>query len=133
LRRRRKEAELKTREVEKEVDLVKQAARIESGKETTNEELAELVHRWKGACRIAAEELFELIRGRVNSMGGGAAWRESRQHQGGWNDDEDARATRKQGQNGEDADDREELEGLEEVNGGESDAGVEGSEERVSR
>lgn len=126
---RRTEAELKIREVEKEMELVRQAARIESGKKTTNEEMAKLVRRWKGACRIAAEELFELIRGRVDSMGGGAAWRETRQ-QTGWFDDEAEEERKRRKENGEESDDREELEGLEEVE--ESEDGPELSEERVS-
>jgi hypothetical protein len=128
LQRRRKEAELKTREVETQMELVRQAARIESGKETTNEDLEKLVRKWKGACRIAAEELFELIRGRVDSMGGGAAWRETRQ-QTGWFDDELAEEKRKRKEGGEESDEREELEGLEEIE--ESEDGPEQNEERV--
>ncbi|OIW24004.1 hypothetical protein CONLIGDRAFT_674153 [Coniochaeta ligniaria NRRL 30616] len=127
LTRRRREAELKTREVEKGMELVRQAARIESGKETANEDLDKLVRKWKGACRTAAEELFELIRGRVDSMGGGAAWRETRQ-QTGWFDDEGAEEKKKRDEAGEGADEREELEGLEEVQ--ESEDGPEQSEER---
>jgi Swi5-dependent recombination DNA repair protein 1 len=129
LSRRRKEAELKAREVEKAMELVRQAARIESGKETSNEDLEKLVRKWKGACRIAAEELFELIRGRVDSMGGGAAWRETRQ-QNGWFDEETASERKKREEAGEGADEREELEGLEEVQ--ESEDGAEQDEERVS-
>ena len=41
-------------------------------------ELAGLVGRWKGASRVAAEELFGLVRARVEGMGGwrglGAGW-----------------------------------------------------------
>ena len=129
LQRRRKEAELRTREVEKEADLIEQAARIEAGKETSNGEMERLVRKWKGACRIAAEELFELIRGRVDSMGGGAAWRETR-HQNAWFEDEETvEEERMRKENGEQTDDREELEGLEEV---EEEEKTEQSEERVS-
>ncbi|KAB5549659.1 hypothetical protein GE09DRAFT_1060096 [Coniochaeta sp. 2T2.1] len=127
LQRRRREAEIKTREVEKEVELIKQAARIESGKETTNEEMRALVRKWKAACRVAAEELFELIRGRVDSMGGGAAWRETRQQNVWFEDEEIAEERRRRKENGEGADEREELEGLEEVEEKEE---VEESEER---
>ncbi|KAB5578689.1 hypothetical protein GE09DRAFT_558351 [Coniochaeta sp. 2T2.1] len=127
LQRRRREAELKTREVEKEVELIKQAARIESGKETTNEEMRALVRKWKAACRTAAEELFELIRGRVDSMGGGAAWRETRQQNVWFEDEEIAEERRRRKENGEGADEREELEGLEEV---EEEREAEESEER---
>jgi hypothetical protein len=35
----------------------------------------------KAASRVAADELFELIRGRVEGMGGARAWRESRRRQ----------------------------------------------------
>jgi len=129
LSRRKKEAELKTREVEKEMELVRQAARIQSGKETSNEELEKLVGKWKGACRTAAEELFELIRGRVDSMGGGAAWRETRQ-QNPWFDEDTAEEKKTREEAGEGADDREELEGLERVE--ESEDGPEQDEERVS-
>lgn len=57
-------------------------------------ELKELVGKWKGASRAAAEELFGLIKGRVEGMGGGRAWRESRRWQregGGWDDFEEGR------------------------------------------
>lgn len=130
LSRRRKEAELETREVEKAMELVKQAARIESEKETGGGDLDKLVRKWKMACRIAAEELFELIRERVDSMGGGAAWRETRQ-QTSWFDDELAEEKRKRKEAGEETDEREELEGLEEIE--ESEDRDELTEERVSR
>ncbi|KAH8905897.1 hypothetical protein BR93DRAFT_928473 [Coniochaeta sp. PMI_546] len=128
LSRRRKEAELKTRQVEKEMELLKQAARIQSGKDITNEDLGKLVRKWKGACRIAAEELFELIRERVDSMGGGAAWRATRQQTGWFDDDEFAEEKRKRKETGEETDEREELEGMEEVQ--ESQDESEQSEER---
>ncbi|KAK1781267.1 hypothetical protein QBC45DRAFT_71269 [Copromyces sp. CBS 386.78] len=44
-------------------------------------ELKELVQKWKLASRQAAEELFELIKGRVADMGGAKAWRETRRRQ----------------------------------------------------
>lgn len=112
------------------MELVKQAARIESEKETGSGDLEKLVRKWKGACRIAAEELFELIRERVDSMGGGAAWRETRQ-QTSWFDGESAEEKRKRKEAGEEMDEREELEGLEEIE--ESEDGAELTEDRVSR
>jgi hypothetical protein len=47
----------------------------------------------KRASRLAAEELFGLIKGRVDGMGGAKAWRESRKRQrelygGGFGDEE---------------------------------------------
>jgi hypothetical protein len=111
------------------MELVRQAARIQSGKESTNEELEQLVQKWKGACRIAAEELFELIRGRVDSMGGGAAWRETRTRNA-WFEEETAQERMRREAGGEGADEREELEGLEEID--ESDDGTEQNDERVS-
>lgn len=65
--------------------------------------------KWKGACRLAAEELFDLIKDRVEGMGGGDAWRETRRNQlsGGWDDGEGG------GKTGEGVDEREELEGRE--------------------
>lgn len=132
LSQRRKEAEHRTREVEKQVELVRQAARIESGKEASDEKLAELVRKWRGACRVAAEELFELIRGRVDSMGGGNAWRESRRHQqGSWDDFGEGKKKGGHGKEVEEREDeREEREGFEE-DGGEE-AQKQDNEERVS-
>src|SRR5215469_10267919 len=39
-------------------------------------ELEELAEKWKGAARLAAEEVFASARDRVNRMGGVGAWRE---------------------------------------------------------
>jgi hypothetical protein len=58
-------------------------------------ELRELVGKWRTASRLAAEDLFGLIKDRVAGMGGAKAWRESRKRQrggggfyGGFGDDE---------------------------------------------
>lgn len=101
-----------------QVELVRQAARIEKSSES-NEKLEELVRKWKGACRLAAEELFELIRVRVDSMGGGDAWRETRRNQF-WDDEDEVKR--------EGVDEREEIEGREDDDRVE----VEESVERVS-
>lgn len=50
----------------------------EDGGEENDAGLGAMVAKWKGASRLAAEELFGLIRGRVDGMGGAKAWRESR-------------------------------------------------------
>jgi hypothetical protein len=91
------------------VELVAQAAKIQQSSES-NEKLEELVRRWKGACRLAAEELFDLIKDRVEGMGGGDAWRETRRNQlrRGWEDGGE------EGKRAEGVDEREELEGREE-------------------
>jgi len=39
-------------------------------------ELEGLAEKWKGAARLAAEEIFAIARDRVNGMGGVGAWRE---------------------------------------------------------
>ena len=61
-------------------------------------ELAGLVNRWKGASRIAAEELFGLVKGRVETMG---SWKGLG---GGWEEDRD---DDRKGGRGEDADEDE--------------------------
>ena len=72
--------------------LVRQAAQIErastsaaaaaaadrSPGEPVGVELTELIDRWKGASRLAAEEVFELITGRVEGMGGVRVWSRER-------------------------------------------------------
>lgn len=44
-------------------------------------ELREMIARWKTTSRLAADELFGLIRDRVEGMGGAKAWRASRRWQ----------------------------------------------------
>ncbi|KAK1690327.1 hypothetical protein BDP55DRAFT_724887 [Colletotrichum godetiae] len=44
----------------------------------TDEELVELIGKWRAASRIAAEEVFEGSRERVEGMGGLKAWRRAR-------------------------------------------------------
>lgn len=59
----------------------------EEGELDVGAELRELTAKWRAASRLAAEELYELIKGRVESMGGAKAWRESRRWQargGNW-------------------------------------------------
>ncbi|KAK0667356.1 hypothetical protein QBC41DRAFT_396081 [Cercophora samala] len=88
------ELDQQMKKLEKELELVRQAKRIEEASrrkrpgEEVDAELRELVGRWKGASRLAAEELFEVVKGRVDGMGGGGAWRESRKRRfGDWDDD----------------------------------------------
>ncbi|KAL2023257.1 hypothetical protein VTK56DRAFT_3380 [Thermocarpiscus australiensis] len=93
------------RAMQKRLELVRQARRIEQasrarrrpggeeGEEQQEEqqekevevdaEMRELVGKWKAASRVAAEELYGLVRARVEGMGGGGrAWGESRRRWG---------------------------------------------------
>ena len=56
------ERELK--ELKAELDTVEQARKIETKEE--DEELVGLIEKWKGAARVAAEEVFEKVSDRVN-------------------------------------------------------------------
>jgi hypothetical protein len=81
--------------MEAELEVVEQAVRIQRESrakrpgEEIDAELKELVGKWKGASRMAAEELFELIKGRVERMGGtkGMSGRREGYYRGG-NDEE---------------------------------------------
>ncbi len=75
------------REAETQLGVIQQAARIERESrakrpdEGVDAELKELIVRWRGASRQAAEDVFERIRDRVESMGGARVWRESMRRQ----------------------------------------------------
>ena len=78
----------------------------------------------KGASRLAAEERFELIRGRVEGRGGARAWRESRRRQReGFHSDGEEEGQRKEG----DEHEKGKGEGLNEDE--DEDRGYEGEEE----
>ncbi|KAK3393634.1 putative meiosis protein [Podospora didyma] len=74
-------------ELRRELDMVRQAGRIERQSRAKDPnaaidlELRQLIEKWKIANRQAAEDLFELIKGRVRDMGGAKAWRETRRQQ----------------------------------------------------
>ncbi|KAM7194487.1 hypothetical protein V8F33_007197 [Rhypophila sp. PSN 637] len=94
LRTARKATQSRHAEAQKQLELVKQAHRIQE--KGSIEELIILIEKWKCASRTAAEDLFELIRKRVDDMGGSRAWRDSRrqQQQRGWGsgfDEDDGR------------------------------------------
>jgi Swi5-dependent recombination DNA repair protein 1 len=59
--------------------------KIETGKRgadgEVDAELRVLVDKWKGASRMAAEEMFGRVRDRVNRMGGPRAWKEMQKNQ----------------------------------------------------
>lgn len=76
------------RDVGRRLETVQQARRIEGAPSEggdpegpADQELRGLVAKWKGAGRAAADELFEMVRGRVDSSGGPKAWRAMRQRQ----------------------------------------------------
>ncbi|KAL2257184.1 hypothetical protein VTK26DRAFT_545 [Humicola hyalothermophila] len=86
------------------LELVRQARLIETQSaaakrgpregEEVDAELTELTGKWKAASRAAADELFGLVRDRVEGMGGARAWRESerrrrRMEWGSWGDGDD--------------------------------------------
>ncbi|KAL2059998.1 hypothetical protein VTL71DRAFT_9820 [Oculimacula yallundae] len=82
-----RELEKQLREVKEELDTAEQARKIEKDsykKDPEGEidgELRELCEKWKGASRLAAEELFGKVRDRVNRMGGPRAWKEMQKKQ----------------------------------------------------
>lgn len=68
------------REAEGREEILRQAERIRGavGGGETDEELVELIGKWRVASRIAAEEVFEGSKERVEGMGGLKAWRRAR-------------------------------------------------------
>lgn len=69
------------------LETARQARRIEAASERrypegpVDQELRDLVARWRGAARLAADELFGTVRGRVDTAGGPRAWKAMRQRQ----------------------------------------------------
>jgi hypothetical protein len=72
LLKKQRELEKQLRELKEELNIAKQARKIEVESEKRNPgrevdgELLELIRRWRGASRQAAEELFTGVRDRVN-------------------------------------------------------------------
>ncbi|KAK4241576.1 hypothetical protein C8A03DRAFT_41059 [Achaetomium macrosporum] len=118
-----REMQSRLRETQKRLDLVRQARRIEQASfakrpgEPVDAELRELVEKWKRASRLAAEDLFGLIKERVEGMGGAKAWREGRKRQrgggfyGGFGDEERSGRDRGGEEEGEGAGEEEDAEG----------------------
>lgn len=85
------------------LETARQARRIEEASaprrpgEPVDQELRELVVRWRGAGRLAAEEVFEVVKGRVERAGGARAWGQMRRRQmrgwRGWDEEEGGRKT----------------------------------------
>ncbi|KAF7871639.1 hypothetical protein EAF04_003746 [Stromatinia cepivora] len=95
-----RELEKQLKEVKEELDMAEQAKKIErdskakdkDGNGEIDGELIQLCEKWKGASRLAAEELFGKVRDRVNRMGGPRAWKEmqkrQQEYQNNWDQDE---------------------------------------------
>lgn len=75
------------KDLDRKLETVRQAKRIEESSEKTcpgrpiDQELRDLIVKWKAASRVAAEELFESVKERVDSAGGPKVWREMRKRQ----------------------------------------------------
>ncbi|POS76315.1 hypothetical protein DHEL01_v205289 [Diaporthe helianthi] len=75
------------KDLDRRLDLVRQAREIEAASERkrpgepVDQELRDLVGKWRAAARAAAEELFETVKGRVDNAGGAKAWREMQRRQ----------------------------------------------------
>lgn len=73
--------------VDQQLETVRQAKKIEDASERKNprepvdQELRNLVAKWRGASRLAADELFEMVKKRVDSSGGPKAWKAMQQRQ----------------------------------------------------
>ncbi|KAJ8066598.1 hypothetical protein OCU04_005645 [Sclerotinia nivalis] len=95
-----RELEKQLKEVKEGLEMAEQAKKIErdsnakdkDGNGEIDGELIELCEKWKGASRLAAEELFGKVRDRVNRMGGPRAWKEmqkrQQEYQNNWDQDE---------------------------------------------
>ncbi|QSZ29506.1 hypothetical protein DSL72_004020 [Monilinia vaccinii-corymbosi] len=95
-----RELEKQLKEAKEELDMAEQAKKIErdskakdkDGSGEIDAELVELCEKWRGASRLAAEELFGRVRDRVNRMGGPRAWKEmqkrQQEYQNNWDQDE---------------------------------------------
>ncbi|KAJ0122290.1 hypothetical protein J7T55_002803 [Diaporthe amygdali] len=75
------------KDLDRRLDTVEQARKIEAASEESrpgepvDQELRDLIAKWKGASRLAAEELFETVKERVDNAGGSKAWKEMQQRQ----------------------------------------------------
>jgi Swi5-dependent recombination DNA repair protein 1 len=111
MRKLQKEMDGHVVEMQRELDLVQQAKHIEAESqgrrpgEPIDAELRALAGKWKAASRQAAEELLELTRDRVASMGGLKAWRRraAEVSQGFGDEDERSRGLDEDGEGGEDS------------------------------
>ncbi|KAH0606637.1 uncharacterized protein H6S33_003471 [Morchella sextelata] len=71
------------------LDTALQAVKIESAEyEDSDEKLEELIEKWRGAARGAADVLFEYASERVSNMGSSGGWKEMLRPKNPWGDDE---------------------------------------------
>ena len=113
-----RELERTLREVKEELETAEQAKKIEreSRKEPDGEvdsELVVLIEKWRGASRLAAEELFGKVRDRVNRMGGPRAWKEmqkkQQEFQNSWDTEEQKNNDDEEDEEGKDAPEKRDL------------------------
>ena len=69
-------------ELRAEVEMMEQARKIE--RDGKMEELEGLVAKWTEASRAAAEEMFGVVRDRVNRMGGTRVWMDMQKKKRDW-------------------------------------------------
>lgn len=70
------------------LETVLQALKIETaGLEDSDEKLEELIEKWRGAARGAADVLFEFASERVNNMGTLGGWKEMLRPKNPWDDE----------------------------------------------
>ena len=74
--------ELRIRTLRNEIDTLSQAARLRNS--SRDSELQDLALKWKVAAQNAAEEVFDTVKDRVQTMGGVQAWRESEKRKRDW-------------------------------------------------
>lgn len=71
--REQRDLENKLRELKEELNIAEQARKIEESKKypggAADGELLDLIRKWKEASRMAADELFTIVRDRVNRYG----------------------------------------------------------------
>ncbi|KAL1879251.1 hypothetical protein Daus18300_001830 [Diaporthe australafricana] len=74
-------------DLDRRLGIVEQARKIEAASEESrsgepvDQELRDLIAKWKAASRLAAEELFETVKERVDNAGGPKVWKEQQQRQ----------------------------------------------------
>ncbi|ROV95008.1 hypothetical protein VMCG_08331 [Cytospora schulzeri] len=113
--------EARIKDIDRQLETIQQARKIEDASERrhpggpVDQELRDLIAKWKGAGRVAADELFEMVRERVDSSGGARAWEAMRQRQmefyRGFDMDSSAKSKAQGGGGGDDDDGEEEGEG----------------------
>ncbi|KAK3330097.1 hypothetical protein B0H66DRAFT_597646 [Apodospora peruviana] len=117
LRKSQRVTTARMRDMKLQLNMIREARRIEQQQQRSssptkqiNADLRDLIEKWKLASRQAADDLFELIKGRVDGMGGAKAWRETRKRQRGYSYDDNNDNARRKGEGGGECDERGENE-----------------------